>query len=136
MASQSYLARIARVLTQGGGGGGAQINASSGDVANATAAATLAGTAGKTTYLTGFEITGTGATAGAAVAVTVTGVLNGPLTYIYTAATGAAVANTPLIVSFPEPLAASAANTGITVSCPALGAGNAHNSTNAHGYQL
>lgn len=113
-----------------------QLNASSGDVANATAAASLAAASGKTNYLTGFEVTGSGATAGLAVAVTVTGVAGGTLTYIYSAAVGVLVENTPLIVQFSEPLVASAANTAITVSCPALGTGAAHNTVNVHGFQL
>lgn len=112
------------------------IIAASGNVAAAAAVATLAGVAGKTTYLAGFEITGAGATIGAVVSVTVTGVLGGTLTYTYNAIAGALLPNTPLIIDFDPPLPASAVNTAIVVSCPSLGTGNTNNTAVAHGYQL
>lgn len=112
------------------------VNAPSGNVANAVAAAALPAVAGKTNYLNGFEISGSGATAGLPVAVTITGLLGGTLTYIYSAAIGALVPNTPLNVKFPTPIPASAVNTAITISCPALGLGNTNNSVNAHGFVL
>ena len=108
----------------------------SGNVANASAVATLTAAAGETNYISGFEVTGAGATAGAVVSVTVAGLLGGTATYTYTAATGAAVGNTPLIVIFDPPHPASAANTAIVVTCPALGAGNTNNTVVAHGYQI
>jgi hypothetical protein len=86
--------------------------------------------------LSGFEVTGSGATAGLPVSVTVTGVSGGTLTYTYTAAAGVLVANQPLIVEFNPPLPASALNTNIVVSCPSLGAGNTNNTVNAHGFNL
>ena len=109
---------------------------SSGNVAAAVAAATLSGVAAKTTYITGFSVTGSGATVGAVVSVTVTGLLGGTATYTYTAATGATVGNTPLIVSFVPAMPASAVNTSIIVSCPSLGAGNTNNTTVVTGYTL
>lgn len=114
--------------------GATQVNAASGDVPNGVAAATLPAVVGKTNYLTGFEITGSGATAGLPVAVTVTGILGGTLTYIYNFAAGVLVGNQPLAMQFFPPLQASAANVAIVVSCPAGGAANAHNATVAHGY--
>jgi hypothetical protein len=116
--------------------GATAITASSGNVAAATAAATLAAVAGKTTYITGFAITGTGATGALAVSVTVTGVITGTMTYTYAAAAGAAVENTPLVVQFPYPIPASTTNTTIVVSCPTLGTGNTNNTANAYGFQL
>lgn len=110
--------------------------ASSGNVANSAATATLVAVAAKTTYISGFEVTGAGATAGLPVLVTVTGVLGGTLTYVYTAEAGVLVGNKPLVVEFCPPLQASAQNTSIVVSCPALGAGNTNNSVNAHGFNL
>lgn len=116
--------------------GALALAASSGNVANAVAAATLVAVAGKTAYLTGFEVTGAGATAGLPVSVTVTGLLGGTLTFTYAAAAGVLVANQPLIIQFPIPLPASAVNTNIVVSCPALGAGNTNNTVSAHGFNL
>ena len=109
---------------------------SSGNVAAAVAAATLTGAAGKTTYITGFSVTGSGATVGLPVSVTVTGLLGGTATYIYTAATGATVGNTPLIIDFATPVPSSTTNTNIVVSCPSLGAGNTNNTTVVRGYTI
>lgn len=109
---------------------------SSGNVANAVAAATLLSVANRLTYLAGFEVSGSGATAGLPVLVTVTGLLGGTATYIYTAEAGVLVGNKPLVVPFDPPLPASAVNVNIVVSCPALGAGNTNNSVNAHGFNL
>jgi len=111
------------------------LNSSSGNVAAAVATATLTSAASQTAYITGFEVTGAGATAGAVVSVTVTGTIGGTMTYTYTAATGATVANQPLIATFYPPIPASAANTNIVVSCPSLGAGNTNNTVTAHGYR-
>lgn len=106
----------------------------SGNVANASAAATLTGTAATTVYISGFEITGAGATAGLPVTVTVAGLLGGTIQYTYDFAVGALVGNTPLIVQFNPPLPAAAVNTPIVVTCPAGGAGNTNNTATAHGY--
>lgn len=115
---------------------GDQVTASSGNVANATATATLSGIAGKTTYLQGFVISGSGATAGLPVTVTVTGTSN-TLHFTYCASVGVLVANTPLIIDFSgAPLAASAQNTSISVSCPALGLGCTNNTVIAYGFQI
>lgn len=110
--------------------------ASSGNVANASAAATLAAVASKTNYLSGFQITASGATVGADVSVTITGLLGGTITYTFNAPAGALVGATPLVVTFPYPLPASAVNTAIVVTCPALGAGNTNATANAQGYVL
>ena len=109
-------------------------NASSGNVAAAVATATIAAVSGRMNNITGFSVTGSGATAGLPVIVTLTGVVGGTLSYIYTAAVGATLPNQPLIVNFPTPLPASALNTAIAVSCPSLGAGNTNNCVNIYGY--
>ena len=51
--------------------------AGSGNIANNTSAATLTGTAITTVYITGFEITGAGATVGIPVTCNVNGLLGG-----------------------------------------------------------
>lgn len=112
------------------------VAASSGNVANASAAATIAAVALKTNYLTGFQITAGGATAAAVVSVTVTGLLGGTLTFTFGVPAGAGVPATPLVVTFPNPLPGSAVNTAIVVTCPALGAGNTNATANAQGYVL
>lgn len=108
---------------------------SSGDVAAATATATLPAAANKYTYITGFEITGSGATAASVIQATIT---DGTWTETFDLAVvaGVTLQNAPLMRTFSPPLKASAPNTAITVSCPSLGSGNAHNCVNAEGYQL
>jgi len=110
-------------------------NATSGDVAAATAAATLPAVAGKTTYITGFTFTSTGSTSGTPVDITVT---DGTwtMTFVYASIAGATLMNTPLIVNFPYPIPATAANTTIVASSPTLGSGNLHACMNATGFQL
>ena len=116
--------------------GATAITGASGNVANASAVATLAAAASVTTYITGFEVTGAGATAGLPVIVTVTGTVTGTLSFIAVAAVGALVANSPLIIEFPVAIPASAVNTAIVVTVPALGAGNTHSTVVSHGYRL
>jgi hypothetical protein len=109
---------------------------SSGNVAAASAVATLAGVAGKTTYISGFEITSAGATAAAVVSATLTGLLGGTATYTYTCNAGATTANPSLQVTFTPPLPASAANTAIVLTLPSLGAGNTNATVTAHGFTI
>lgn len=117
--------------------GATPVAAASGNVAAGIAAASLPAAAGKTTYISGFQVTGSGATVAAVVNITVNNIIGGvTLDYAYEAVAGALLANTPLIVNFNPALPASAVNTAITVSCPSLGAGNTNNSVNAMGFQL
>jgi hypothetical protein len=106
----------------------------SGNVANATATATLTGAATTTVYISGFEITASGATAALVVSPTVTGVLGGTLTYTFTFPAGATASCQPLIVTFDPPLPASAVNQAIAVVCPASGAGGTNCTVVAHGF--
>lgn len=108
--------------------------AASGSKANAVATATLTGTSTTTVYISGFEMTGSGATTGLAVTCTVTGVLGGTLSYTYVYAGGVLLADTPLQAEFNPPLPASAVNTAIVASCPASGTGGTNATMVAHGY--
>lgn len=116
--------------------GSVPLTASSGNVANASAVATLAAAAGVTTYITGFQITGGGATAAALIAPTVAGIVGGTATYTYGIVAGAASANPALQVTFTPPVPASAVNTAIVVTVPAFGAGNTNATVTAQGYRL
>lgn len=111
------------------------IGAASGNVANATATATIAATVDKKNYLCGFSITSTGSTAAAVVSPTVTGLSGGTLTLSYATVAGATLSNQPLIVNFSLCIPASATNTAIAVALPALGAGNTNATVNAWGYR-
>jgi hypothetical protein len=136
--------RLVVLVDSGGAGSGTAsyptasvpVTSSSGNVAAATATATLPAVAAKTTYITGFEITAAGATAGAAVVATVTGTVSGTLSYVFTAPTGATVGAAPLTVEFSPALPSSAVNTAIVVTLPSLGAGNTNAAVVAHGFQL
>lgn len=108
--------------------------ATSGNVAAAAAAATLPAVPGKLNYITGFSVTGTGATVGQAVVITVTGLSGGTITFTHASATGATVGNAQFNYEFPAPHPASAINTAIAVSCASLGAGSTNNVANVFGY--
>lgn len=101
--------------------------------------ATLAASAGKTTYLCGVTFTGTNATAAnVSTSVTVTGTIGGTMNFGFpTLAAGAAIPNQlPLNVSFNPCIAAAALNTSIVVNGPALGAGSTLTTVAAWGYYL
>jgi hypothetical protein len=110
--------------------------AGSGNKANVSASATLTPSATQTAYISGFEISGAGATAALPVTVTVAGLLGGTQNYTCCFAAGALVGNLPLVVDFDPPLPASEINTPIVVTCPASGAGGTNNTVVAHGFAL
>lgn len=112
------------------------IIAGSGNVANASAAATLTPSATTTAYITGFEVSGSGATTALPATVTVAGLLGGTRHYTYCFVAGVLAPNQPLLVSFCPALPASAINTNIVVTCPASGAGGTNNTVVAHGYHV
>lgn len=118
-----------------GNNGLTSVGASSGNKADAAAAAALAATADELNYLSGFSVTGSGATTGLPVSVTVTGLAVGTLTFTYTFVADVVAPNEPLNVTFDPPLPASADNTAITVTCPASGSGGTNNTTNVWGYR-
>jgi hypothetical protein len=101
-----------------------------------TAAATLAGTAGKTTYICSVTVSGLGATAATPVTVTVATLAGGnTMSYSYVFPLGATVPSTPLAVNYNPCIPAGAAATAITVTVPGA-AGNTATQINATGYQL
>ena len=114
--------------------GGTPLAVTSGNAANASAVATLPAVATRLNYLSGFDVTGSGATAGFPVVVTIAGLAAGTMTYTYAATAGVLVLNTPINIRLPVPLPASAVNIAITVTCPALGLGATNNVVNAFGY--
>lgn len=118
-----------------GPGGAVAVSSSSGNVANASAVATLAAAAGKTTYISGFTITGGGATAASLVTATLVGLLGGTASYTVAVPAGATLGFTPISVQFNPPLPGSAVNTALVLTLPALGAGNTNASVSAWGYQ-
>lgn len=113
--------------------------ATSGNVAAAIATATLPASPGRMTYITGFQVTSSGATAASIVDITV-GNLGVPsstiLHYELSVAGAATTTNEPLVVTFDPPLPATGLNTTISVVCPSLGAGNTNSAVNAIGYMI
>lgn len=111
--------------------------ASSGDVAAAVATATLAAPTGSgispaaTWYVTGFEITGTGATTAVGIPCTMTGLLGATATWDFAVASGATVGNS-VTYNFPGGLAGNP-GTAIVLSCPSFGSGNVHAAVTLHG---
>lgn len=108
--------------------------ATSGLQTAATATATLPGIAGRTTYLTGFDFTGGGATAGSTVSLVVGSVAGGAPTFVITVPAGVTTAIPPLIVRWNTPISAVTTNSAITVSVPSLGAGNVGSCITAYGF--
>lgn len=109
------------------------ISASSGNVAAGTATATLTSSTGRTAYLSGFTITGSGATGASVISPTVTGVQGGTMTFTMAIPAGVTAAVQPLQVSFVPPIPATQQNTNIVVSCPSMGAGNTNATVVAYG---
>lgn len=110
--------------------------ASSGNVANASAVASLGAVSAKTNYITGFIITASGATSGLVVDATLAGLAGGTLTFSFAFPAGVLVQATPLVVDFPVPMPASAVNTAITLTLGAGGAGNAHAAVSIMGFDV
>lgn len=74
---------------------------------------------GQTAYMTGFEITSGGATAGLLLTATITGLANGTMSYVISIPTGATLSANPAWVSFYPALAATGPNVAITLNLPA-----------------
>ena len=136
--TQKSTGGAAHVLLSNGGSpaGSTALSSSSRNVANASAVATLAGAAGATTYLSGFYISGAGATAAGVVSATVTGLAGGTMTLTVVVPAGATTAIAPVFLDFNPPLPASAVNTSIVLTLPALGAGNTNASVTAWGFRI
>src|SRR2546428_13039275 len=112
---------------------GVDITASSGNVAAATATATLPAAVGKVTYICGFQATSGGATAAAVVTLTVANIAGGTMSFTYGGNTGAGIPTAPLVVPFNRCIPANPPNTTIAVSIPSLGAGNTNAPVSAWG---
>lgn len=112
------------------------LTGSSGNVAATATTATLTGAAAVTTYITGFTVTGAGATGGSVILITVTGTIGGTLTYTLTIPSGATTAVTPLDIQFNTPVPSSAVNTSIVVNVPSFGAGSTNAAVVATGFRV
>lgn len=111
-----------------------QNGASNTGAAAAIAAVLTPGSAAGTQFITGFQVTGAGATAGSVIVVTLTGVQGGTQSFDVVIPAGVGTSITPLQVSFPTPLQATGPNTSITVNVPSFGAGNTNAAVSAQGF--
>jgi len=107
--------------------------ASSGGAAAANATLTIP--AAKMGFLDGFDLDGSGATAGSAISVTIVGLLGGTLTYTVGIPAGATVP-VRLPFRFNPPLQASAVATNIVINNPSWGSGNLASTTNVYGHYV
>jgi hypothetical protein len=103
-------------------------------VANLAAAATLTPTSTSVVYLTGFDVTGSGASAKNPVAISVNGLLGGPRYYAYMFDSPVNAINVPLSLRFDPPLQGAGIGIPVVVSCPPSGSGGIINVVNAYGY--
>lgn len=97
--------------------------------------AALAGVAGQTTFVSGFVITGSGATAAVTGIATLAGTISGTMNFDWGVPAGATVPAAPLVVEFTTPVAASGLNQAITLTVPASGAGATAIACSIHGFQ-
>lgn len=118
--------------------GATPLNFTSGNGAAAIVTATLPGAVGQTTYITGFDVSSSGASSALVVDVVVTDTGTAPILLGYTYATGTDITglNERLTVRYANPVPASASGVSITVTLPSLGAGNTHAIVNAYGFRL
>jgi hypothetical protein len=96
---------------------------------------TLAASAGKRTFITGFHVGGLGATGASVITLTVTGI-SVTMTYRFSVPAGATLISPTLDVEFARPIPASADNTAIVVNVPTFGAGNTAADASARGYSV
>ena len=104
--------------------------------ANSSAVATLPAAAGKTTYISGLQVTGAGATGGSLGGVTLSGILGGGFPLFFTVPAGTTISISPLAVTFNPPLPATGANVAIAATLNAFGAGNPTAQVSVQGFQL
>ena len=110
------------------------VSKSASNTTSGTLAATLANDGANFWYVSGFEITIGGATAGSIIAATLAGVQGGTITYNLAVPTGV---TTGLVFSreFNSVLAGVSQSTDITLALPATGAGSTGASICLHGYK-
>lgn len=85
---------------------------------------TVPATPNAVNQVSGFTVSGTGATAGSTIVITLAGVQGGTQSYEYVVPAGVTTAAPTLSISFNPPIQASGPNTAITLTVPSFGAGN------------
>lgn len=95
---------------------------------------TLPAAVGKFTYIEGFTVTGTGATAVSVVNAILSGIATN-CTYAILSPANINAAITTLDVRFPTPIPSSAQNTAISMNVPNTGSGNTNICVSMYGFQ-
>jgi hypothetical protein len=95
---------------------------------------TVAALAGKQIYVTGFEVTGTGATGAVNVVITIAFGGTTVANYDMEVVAGATTNQPNLIVEFTHPLVAPTPGTSCVFTVPTFGAGNTQASATIHGF--
>lgn len=99
-------------------------------------AASLSALPGKTNYVTGITITGSGSTLGSVVLATLSGLTVQDLKFAVAAPANLLSPIQPVDVQFDPPIPASAVNVAITLSIPSVGLGNTSLVANIYGYSM
>jgi hypothetical protein len=103
--------------------------------ANTTLNFGLAAAAGKTTYISGFTITGNGATAASVVTAVLSNTVVGNMSFKIPVPAGVGLSINPLVVQFVPAIPANAQNTQIILNVPAFGAGNTDMAATLNGWR-
>lgn len=103
--------------------------------AAAAQTATLAGVAGKRTYISGVAVNGFGATGATTATLTISPLQGGNLTLSVEVPVGVAVPIQPIVIPFNPPIPCNAVGTAITAVLGSFGAGNTDESVAAWGFQ-
>ena len=111
-----------------------QVTATGVGAANTALVVTIPAVVGWVNVITGYDYTGTGATAAAVVDITLTGVGTNYTHKLGVPASPTSVAERS--VRYPNGLTATANNTAITVTVPALGVGNLSGNLVVYGYRV
>ncbi len=107
--------------------------------AAAALAPALPAVTGKTTWVTGFDVTGGGATGASVIDINITGLATaiGTLHWgmnVLAGATGPVNTQGGLSIRFPTPLSASAVASAITLNVPSFGTGNTEAAAVIYGF--
>lgn len=97
--------------------------------------ATLAGVAGKRTYISGVAVNGFGATGAATASLVISPLQGGNLTISVEVPAGVTTPIQPLVITFNPPIPCNAVQTAITAVLATFGAGNTDESVAAWGFQ-
>lgn len=95
---------------------------------------TVAALAGKSIYVTGFEITGTGATGASNIVITLAFGGTTVANYNMEIVAGATTNQPVLFVEFTQPIVSPTVGTNCVLTVPSFGAGNTQASAVIHGY--